>query len=189
MKLSWNNLACAGLSLLLLAKASAQVRHDPLSQLEIDQLRDTAQDPDSRLRLYLKFARDRLNAMDQARSDPKVTDKAQQAHDKLQEFVDVYDELNENVDTYTAQRQDVRGVLKAVIAADTEFQAKLRALRESSTPKDDFKQYEFVLSDAVDDIDSSAKDHVQILAEQEEAAKHKRLIKTQPPSRANLPPQ
>lgn len=190
MKFSWGSLACAGLSLLLFTKAGGQRRHDPLSQPEIDQLRDTAQDPDSRLRLYITFARARLAAMDQARSDPKVTDKAQQTHDRLQDFVDVYDELNDNIDSYAGQRQDIRRVLKAIIEADTEFQAKVRALRDSSaSQKDDSKQYEFVLSDALDDLDSSAKDHVQLLADQEEAAKHKRLLKPQPPSRANLPPQ
>ena len=189
MKFSWSTLACAGVAFFLLARADAQRRHDPLSQLEIDQLRDMAQDPDSRLRLYLKFARDRLTAMDQARSDPKVTDKAQQTHDHLQDFVDVYDELNDNIDTYASQRQDIRRVLKAIGEADTEFQAKLRALKDASSNKDDLKQYEFVLTDALDDLDSSAKDHAQLLTEQEEAAKHKRLLKPLPPSRANLPPQ
>jgi septal ring factor EnvC (AmiA/AmiB activator) len=127
--------------------------------------------------------------MDQARSNPKVTDRAQQTHDRLQEFVDVYDELNENIDTYAGQRQDVRRVLKAIIEADTEFQAKLRALKDASAGKDELKQYEFVLSDGIEDLDGSAKDHVQQLADQEEAAKHKRLLKPLPPSRANLPPQ
>lgn len=188
MKFSWKNLAWVGLLLLLAARAGAQRRHDPLSQLEIDQLRDSAQDPDTRLRLYVKFARERLDAMAQARSDPKVTDPAQQTHDHLQEFVDVYDELNDNIDTYAGQRQDIRGVLKKISEADTEFQSKLRALKDSSINKDDLKQYEFVLTDALEDLDSSAKDHVQLLAEQEEAAKHKKLLKPQPPSR-NLPPQ
>jgi len=189
MTFSWSTFACAGLSLLLFARADAQRQHDPLNQLEIDQLRDTAQDPDSRLRLYVKFAQERLAALDQARSDPKVTDRAQVTHDRLQEFVDVYDELNDNIDTFAGQRQDIRRVLKAISAADTEFQTKLRALKDSPGNTDELKQYEFVLSDALDDLESNAKDHIQLLAEQEEAAKHKKLLKAQPPSRANLAPQ
>jgi hypothetical protein len=189
MRLFWTSVAYSGLALLLVARADAQRQHDPLSNLEIDQLRDTAQDPDSRLRLYIQFARERLVALDKARSDPKVTDKAQQTHDHLQEFVDVYDELNDNIDTYAGQRQDIRRVLKAIIEGDTEFQAKLRALKDSSSNKDELKQYEFVLSDALDDLDSSAKDHVQLLAEQEDAAKHKKLLKPQPPSLAKPPSQ
>jgi len=189
MKFSWSTLACAGLSLLLLARADAQRRHDPLSELEVDQLRDTAQDPDSRLRLYVKFAQERLAALEKARSDPKVTDQAQQTHDHMQEFVDVYDELNDNIDTFAGQRQDIRRVLKAIIEADAGFQAKVRALKDSPANKDDLKQYEFVLSDALDDLDSSAKDHIQLLAEQEDAAKHKKLLKPQPPSLGRPPSQ
>ncbi len=64
----------------------------------------------------------------------------------------------------------------------------MRALRDSSSNKDELKQYEFVLSDALDDLDSSAKDHMQLLAEQEDAAKHKKLLKPQPPSLANPRP-
>lgn len=188
MRISRNQVACAGLCFLLLVRAEAQRRHDPLSDLEIDQLRDAAQDPDTRLRLYVKFAQQRLADVDKARSDPKVTDKAQQTHDHLQEFVDVYDELNDNIDTFAGQRQDIRRVLKTIITADAEFAGKLRALKDASTNPDELKQYEFVLSDAVDDLASSAKDHVQLLADQEEAAKHKKLLKPPPPS-ANLPPK
>ena len=50
----------------------------------------------------------------------------------LQDFLDVYDELNENIDTYVGRKSDLRKVLKTVIEADTEFQAKLRALRDAA---------------------------------------------------------
>jgi hypothetical protein len=80
-------------------------------------------------------------------------------------------------------------VLKAVIAADGEFQHRLQALKDAAAPKDEAKQYEFVLSDAIADLDSSLKDHTQVLAEQEEAARHKGLIKPQPPSQPKQPPQ
>ena len=189
MKYSCRILAAAGLLLLLPAPASAQRHHDPLNDLEISQLRDTAQDPDTRLRLYVKFAQSRLDAVDQVRTDAKVTDKAQATHDRMQEFVVVYDELNDNIEAFDSQRQDIRRVLKTIIEADTGFQAKLRALRDSSANSSELKQYEFVLSDAIDDLDSGAKDHVQLLSAQEDAAKHKKLLKPQPINRANLPPQ
>jgi hypothetical protein len=189
MKYSRQTLAAAGLLLLLPAPASAQRQHDPLNDLEISQLRDTAQDPDTRLRLYVKFAQSRLDALDATRSDPIVTDKAQATHDRLQEFVDVYDELNDNIEAFASQRQDIRRVLKTIIESDTGFQAKLRALKDSSADSKELKQYEFVLSDAIDDLDSGAKDHVQLLSAQEDAAKHKKLLKPQPINRANLPPQ
>jgi len=101
-------------------------------------------------------------------------------HERLQDFLDLYDELNENVDTFADRKADIRKVLKTVIEADTEFQAKLRALRDASgTNPEDARQYEFLLSNALDTLDSSVQDHLQLLTEQEEASKHKKLIKQQ----------
>jgi hypothetical protein len=171
-------LLCCGLSLFLLPMASAAPRHDPLTPVEIDQLRDTAQEPDQRLKLYVKFARARLASLEQVRSDPKVTDRGQETHDRLQDFLDLYDELNDNVDTYADRKEDLRKALKPIIEADTEFQAKLRALKNSGTvSKDEQSHYEFLLTNTIDTLDNSAQDHRQLLSEQEEAAKHKKKTK------------
>jgi hypothetical protein len=180
MTVARHRLAWVAWSLLLLATAQAERRHDPLNPLEIDQLRDTATAPDDRLKLYVKFARARLELLDQARSDPKVTSRGQAIHDRLQDFLDVYDELNDNIDTYMGRKADVRKSLKAIIEADTEFQAKLRALRDSAEiVRSEAKQYEFLLGNTLDTLDSSVEDHRQSLAQQEEDAKHKKLVKPQ----------
>ena len=177
--MTWVRVSLAGLALFLLfSPALSQRQRDPLTSAEIDQLRDTALEPDFRLKLYVTFARARLTALEQARSDPKTTDRGQVTHDRLQDFLDVYDELNENIDTYVDRKSDLRKVLKAVIEGDTEFQAKLRALRDDATAnKEETAQYEFLLSNALDTLDSSVQDHRQLLTEQEEAAKHKKPTK------------
>ena len=169
--------------LLVIGRAAGQQRSDPLTDPEVGQLRDTAQDPDQRLALYVTFARTRLATLEQARSDPKITDKAQAIHDRLQDFVEVYDELNDNIDTFVGRKADLRKVLKTIIDADDEFQAKLRALKDSARAStEETKQYEFVLSDAMEDVDTSVTDHRELLTEQEAAAKlrKERKQKSQP---------
>jgi septal ring factor EnvC (AmiA/AmiB activator) len=170
------------IGLFLLLSFSAvwpQRRHDPLTAAEIDQLRDTAQEPDLRLKLYVQFARNRLTSVEQVRSDPKVTDQGGEIHARLQDFAEVYDELNDNLDTYADRRADLRKVLKTIIEADSEFQARLRALKDSAdASKEDAQKYEFLLSEAIATVDSSIQDHRQLLAEQEEAAKHKKKGQT-----------
>ena len=103
------------------ALVSAERRRDPLNQLEIDQLRDAMLDPDQRLKLYVKFSRDRMTKLEQMRSDPKVKERGQQTHDMLEDFIGVYGELDDNVEMYVGRKEDIRKVLKLVIEADTEF--------------------------------------------------------------------
>jgi chromosome segregation ATPase len=163
------------LAILLLSTAWAQRRNDPLTQMEIDQLRDAAQEPSDRLKLYLDFARSRLASLEQIRADPKATDRAQQTHDRLQSFLDVYDEMNDNIETFVGRKSDLRKPLKTIIEADTEFQAKLRALKSSlDANKEEAKQYDFLLTNVLETVDGSLQDHRQLLNEQEEAAKHKK---------------
>src|SRR5438270_11301489 len=165
-----------GICLLLVVGASAQRKRDPLTPPEIDQLRDTALEPEQRLKLYIKFARARLTSLEEKRNDPKTTNRGQQTHDGLEDFLAVYDELNDNVDMYVDRRDDIRKPLKTVIEADTEFQAKLRALKDASgVPAEEPKLYEFVLTNALETVDSSAEEHRTLLTEQEEAAKQKKL--------------
>src|SRR5277367_179235 len=118
----WRPLVGMALSLLLpmCSPASAQKRRDPINPLEIDQLRDAMLDPDERLKLYVKFSRDRMTKLEQMRSDPKANDRARQTHDMLEDFLAVYDELNDNIDMYFGRKDDIRKPLKVIIEADTE---------------------------------------------------------------------
>jgi hypothetical protein len=154
---------------------SAQRRRDPLNPLEIDQLRDAMLDPDVRLKLYVTFSRDRMTKLEQMRSDPKATERGRQTHDMLEDFLAVYDELNDNIDMYVGRKDDIRKPLKVIIEADTEFQSKLRALKNSANANaDEAKQYEFLLTDALDTVDSSTEDHRKTVAEVEEYMKRKK---------------
>jgi hypothetical protein len=166
----WRWRMALGLAMLLIlplcSPLSAQRRRDPLNPLEIDQLRDAMLDPDERLKLYVKFSSDRMTKLEQMRSDPKTTDRAHQTHDMLEDFLGVYDELNDNIDMYVGRKNDIRKPLKLIIEADTEFQSKLRALKNSAnTNTAELSQYEFLLTDALDTVDSSADDHRKTLAE------------------------
>ena len=175
----FRSIACFAILGAMLAPLRAQRRPDPLNPVEIDELRDASWEPQQRLGLYVKFARARLVSLEQMRNDPKTKDRGQQTHDMLDNFVAIYDELNDNLDMYQERKQDFRKPLKTIIEADTEFQAKLRALKDASgVPAEEAKQYEFALSNALDTVDSSAEDHRKLLADLEEAAKHQKKSST-----------
>ncbi len=166
------------LALVIVLPASAQRRRDPLNPEEVNQLRDAMVEPDQRLKLYVKFARDRMNKLEQMRTDPKTTDRARQTHDMLADFLSVYDELNDNVDMYVGRKDDIRKPLKLVIEADIEFQSKLRALKDAANADaTEAKQYEFLLSNAIETVDSSADDHRSTITEVEKYLKSKKKTK------------
>ena len=169
-----------GLILLLCAPvASVAQRHrDPLTQAEINQVRDTSWEPKLRLPLYVEFARSRLVKLEEMRSDAKTKDRGKQTHDLLADFQLLYDELNDNIETYVDRRDDIRKPLKAIIEADNEFQSKLRALKEAAgVTGAEAQQYEFVLTNAIETLDSSVEDHRKLLSDQESLAKQKKLVK------------
>ncbi len=159
-----------GLIVLLLATACAAQRrlhHDPLTEAEADELREVAQEPEKRLKLVVKFAQARLQAIEQLRGDPKLAEgRGKQIHDLLSDFTELVDEIGDNEDMYARQKADISKPVGQVIIALSDFQLKLRALKEAAAdPKNaaEAKQYEFALQDAVDAVDSSEQDSRELL--------------------------
>src|SRR5215831_476443 len=78
-------LACL---LLLVTGAVAQQgrKRDPLNELEVDKIRDSALQPEVRLKLYVEFARARLEKLQQAKADPKMENRDDQIKNALQDF-------------------------------------------------------------------------------------------------------
>jgi len=175
MKLVLQLVAGFCLMLSMSGMGAAQRHRDPFTQPEIDQIRDTSWEPQLRLGLYVKFARARLVSLEQARNDSKTKDRAQVTHDRLDDFLLIYDELNDNIDTYVDRKDDIRRPLKVIIDADGEFQQKLLALRDAAgVSPAEANRYEFILSEALNTVDSSVDDHRKLMVDQEDAAKHRK---------------
>ena len=157
----------------------ALAKRDPLSDAEIDQLREAAQEPNDRLKLIVKFARARLESLEQVRNDPKVSasDRTGQIHDLLEDFTTIYDELGDNLDMYSDQRADFRKAMHVIIEGDAEFQNRLRAFRDAvdaEPAKYQTKQFRFILENALDAVDAGAADHRKVLEEQNQLAREKK---------------
>ncbi|SRR6266496_884493 len=166
------------LALLMALPGLAQKRYDPLNQKEIDDLREAHEEPGERLKLFVAYARARLTSMEEARANPKTTNRGEVTHDWLTDFLDIYDELDDNVEMYVERKDDFRKAMQAVIEADTEFQSKLLALRDAAgVSRSEFKQYEFVLTSALESLDKGVENHRAVLKQLEEEAKKKKKKK------------
>ncbi len=162
--------------LLIATSAAAQAnKREALSDLEIEKVRDAALLPEVRLKLYTEFARARLDKLQQAQVDTKAADRDAKMRDALQDFIAIYDELDDNVDTFADRGDDIRGALKPVIEADTEFGSKLRAFKSSlAASRAEAEKYDFLGNTALLAVDDGAKDHRDLLAEQEAKFKNKK---------------
>jgi len=175
MKMDRNALLALLLTLAALPMFAQRSQRDPLNQKEVDELRDTNQEPDKRLPLIVKFARERLDAALAARSNPKLAaaDRTAAIRSSLQDFLSIYDELSDNLDMYTDQKEDLRKPLKMVIAGDGEFRVKLNQVRQASTAEE-MNTYGFVLTSAVQAVNDGVAEHRELQQEQEAAAKGKK---------------
>ena len=99
-----------------------------------------------------------------------------QIHDLLEDFSSLLDEIDDNVDMYASHKADMRKGLMLVIEANSEWQLKLRRLKEQSPPEE-LDQYSFVLANATDAVSDSGDDTRKELQEQNELAKQKKLTK------------
>lgn len=164
--------ACAGFS----AHAQTKTR-DPLTQQEVDQMRDTADFPDKRLELMIGFAKARLKGINDLRAASKIpSDRSEQIHGLLQDFLTLLDEMDDNIDMYGAHKTDMRKGLKLLIEADSEWQLQLRQLQEQSPPEE-LQQYSFVLTNAKEGVKDSAQGARETLEEQNKLAAEKKLNK------------
>ncbi|PYY17337.1 MAG: hypothetical protein DMG61_02685 [Acidobacteria bacterium] len=159
------------LTVLITLPLRAQVRErDPLTEKEVDQLRETAIEPEKRLKLMVEFTKARMVAVEQLRSDPKLAkERGQKIHDLLEDIASLVDEVDDNVENYNERSADLRKPLKQVVEMDSEFQAKLRELKASSEdPKnvDEAANYKFSLEDAIDSVNRSADATRKLLEEQ-----------------------
>ena len=161
---------------------AGKVRRDPLNDAETDQLREQALEPPKRLKLYITFAGARMAAIEQMRTDPKlVADRARQVHDLLEDFTNIVDEIDANVDMYHERGSDLRKPLKELIEADSDWQLRLRTLKEApvSDPAaaKEARQYYFALESAIDSVDSSGENARQVLEEQNKTFAEKKKKK------------
>lgn len=156
--------------------ARAQKR-DPLNEKEVDEMRESADWPDKRLECMVKFARTRMEAIQQLEANAKTAkDRPMQIHDLLEDFTTLLDEMGDNIDMYASHNADMRRGLTLLVEANSEWQLQLRRLKEQSPPEE-LDQYSFILNNATDAVHDMGDDSRQELQKQNELAKQKKLEK------------
>jgi hypothetical protein len=115
--------------LLLTAPVSAQKeRREPLSEAQVEQIRQAGIYPDVRVGLYTKFLNERADVIKGLTNRPRSAARSSRLDDELQDFTALMDELGSNLDTYSDRHADIRASLKPLPAAVERWLGILRAL-------------------------------------------------------------
>jgi hypothetical protein len=133
--------------LALAAATPAVAQRDFLTADEADQVR-LIQEPNERMKLYIHFAKQRLDQLDSLVKDDRRA-RGALISDILEQYTSIIDAMDTVADdTLLRKKADLSLGLKAVAEAEKEFVAALERIQESK-PKD-LPQYEFLLEQALE---------------------------------------
>jgi hypothetical protein len=148
------------LMLLVSLPVWAQSQKDPLTDAETEEIREYADRPPDRIKLYLKYIDQRTTAIHQIGHDAKTSGQDDRVRALIEEFTRLVDELQDNLDVYSTTHADIRKVLKEVIETSGKWPAVLQ-----EPPAD--KVYDFPRKTALDAAESMNDEAKKMLAEQD----------------------
>jgi hypothetical protein len=134
---------------------------DFLTADEADQVR-LVQEPNERLKLYLHFAKQRLDLIQQAISQEKAG-RSKLLHDLLEDYTSVIEAIDTVTDDALKRSVDMSLGVAAVVESEKEMLAQLEKVRDSQ-PKD-LARYQFALDQAIDTTRDSQEMAAQDLKE------------------------
>jgi len=103
-------------------------QRQPLTEAEIDKVREAGIFPDERITLYTKFMDEHADTIKGLTNRRTSMARGKRIDDELLDLTALMDELGSNLDQYSERRADIRGGLKKLNEAAPNWLRILRAL-------------------------------------------------------------
>jgi hypothetical protein len=104
----------------------AQRSDSPLSEGEIEQLRDSAYVANDRVLVFIKLLDTRNKAIQELFAHPRKPGREEDTHDLLEQFTSIADELSDNLDDYGPHHRDIRKALPKLIEATERWSSNIK---------------------------------------------------------------
>jgi len=102
--------------------------HDPLTEAQVDKIREAGIDPNQRIKLYTQFVGEHVSAVKALTNRGKSVARALRLDQELQDVATLMDELGSNLDEYSDRHADMRPALKSLAEQSQQWLRTLRAL-------------------------------------------------------------
>lgn len=156
--------ASVSISIVLLALACVPLcaqrnKREPLTEAQVDKIREAGIYPEGRIKLYTEFVAEHVETIRALAARRASAARAKRLDDELQDLTALMDELGSNLDVYQERKADIRKSLGALHEATPKWLEMLRALPDEPG-------FELSRKEAVESAKDLADQAAQLLKEQ-----------------------